>query len=255
MIFANVPATDKNKKPIEGSFYCVDWNQFSNNFEFGTNTPSHGVFFDHPTFGKGEIAIVASKKSINLMLLSNKRHKKSLKLLAPEEYTSFVDDTPYAITKPHKYYYHRKPKLTKNRYLLNLFTGEFTLISYEDFCVEGFNFFRKGDIIYRKKGEWKKLTSGKKVKIDLNEIEVHDLVSLATENFYDWMNKENKYSKCIKCKNNCKQSLHINGLQCKKFIPLVARKKTERKPKENKIDIVDTGSLLAEEVKRRFAKR
>lgn len=267
MIFANVAATGKDKKPIENTLYCVNWNQYGIFKTTGVELPPPGTFFDYSEFNGGEITIVASKKSINLMLLSNKRNKNSLKLLKPEVFTTFADGVPYAITKPHNYYYHKKPKAAKKRYVLNLLTGEFTLMSYEDFCAEGLKSFRKGTVVYRHNGVWKKLLSAPKVKIDLNEVEVHELVELVSENFYFWLNKGKFYGKCVKCKNSCKQNLSISGLQCKKFDPIVARKKTERKPREKKaaaykrppkikkLEVVDTGSLLAEEVKRRFAKR
>lgn len=266
MIFANVTDTDKNKKAVPNTLYSVDWNQF---IKFDTDKvelPPVGTFFNFSHFGGGEINLVASKKSVNLMLLSNKRHKKSLKLLAPLDYTTIPSGSVYAIVKPHKYYYAKKPKSANKRFVLNLLTGDFNLLTYAEYCAEGFSSFPKGVIIRKDDDNWKKVLKTPKISQDMNETAVHEVVELVSEKISDWVNKDRYFAKCEKCKNSCKQSLDITGLYCRKYEPIVERKKREyvsrekkpaaykRPPKVAKVEIVDTGTIIAEEIKRRFSK-
>lgn len=256
--YVNTQAVNENNKSIKNTAFNIDFDRFENIDAKGFNTLEPNRFF---VIEDGKVKKTRKKKEHKEDLIENNRNITSFKKLNLENKSKFNVGTVLILSKPHAYFYHRKPIDVKKRYVFDVLNEKFILVKYEDYKNIGLNRHRRGSIIELTEKGWVVVNKDVKFPENLSEIKAHEIIEDVTENLLFWKSKDNVAKKCNKCKQSCKQLSIVSVDFCKNFDPIVPRKQRKKKKIGNFDDfqremdgLKSTGDLLKDEVKKRLSK-
>jgi len=217
--FYNIHPVDNSKKPMKDMAFNVLWDRFTILPKAALGKIPDKKFFEVSADGK--FKIVRRRNEYKQEAVANGRNVNSMKQLAPlavEE--QFPEGTILVMAKPHRYFFHRKPRDAKQRYVYDPLNDRFYLIPLALYKSLGLSKISRGFVAQFKDGIWTRLGSKQRVKFkpELNHKDILTVQDRVSDDLLLWQSKGKVDNKCKRCVLGCKQPTAISLLvSCKQF--------------------------------------
>jgi hypothetical protein len=253
-VFINVPMIDDRKVPVKNTAFNITWDRFEKISARGLNLLEEKKIFK---IESNKCIGIRRRNEYKQTAVEAGRNINSFRLSRPSKASdSFEDGTIIILIRPHKYFYHRRPKESHMRFVYNFNTNCFIIMSYDEYKASGISRFGRGQVIERKDGEWKRLGGTSKVvfKDRANDLDVNTMLDEVGENLMKWKNKSKVTKLCGRCKKTCKQFEWITSITCPVYDPIKPRKKRELVDHEMISDL-EQHADLGEQLKKKVPKK